>query len=155
MAFDVYQNMYVADTSNDRIQFYTPGSNVGTTVAGTTGSGGTTRAELNNPSALFVDPNGVMYILDAYNYRILRWNPGDAIGTIIVNGRGSGTTLDRIGLSGAMFVDGQYNIYVSEQGNHRVTKWLNGNNNISFLVKQRHVRRRSSSFFILLRWPVD
>lgn len=127
--------MYVADTSNQRIQFYLPGSNVGTTVAGVTGSGGTSRSELNSPSAVAVDQNGVMYILDTGNYRVLRWSPGDTIGTVIVNGRGSGTTLDRIGYSLDLFLDGQYNIYVSEQNNHRVTKWLNGNNNMSLLVK--------------------
>lgn len=90
--------------------------------------------KLYNPSALYVDSTGTMYILDTYNYRVLKWQVGDPIGTTIVNGRGSGTTLDKIGRSNGFFVDTNYNIYVSEFGNNRITKWLNGNNTAGSLV---------------------
>lgn len=110
------------------------GSNIGMTVAGVTGTAGSSRAELNNPSAIFVDPNNNMYILDTNNFRVLRWQLGESFGTVIVNGRGSGSTLDRIGLSYCMFVDMQYNIYISDQANHRVTFWTAGNNTISRIV---------------------
>lgn len=75
-----------------------------------------------------------MYILDSSNFRVLRWQVGDPMGTVVVGGRGSGTTFDKITTSYAMFVDNQYNIYVSENGNHRVTKWLNGNTTAGSLV---------------------
>ena len=76
-----------------------------------------------------------MYILDAHNYRVLRWQLGEAFGVIVVNGRGSGTTLDKIGLSYSMYVDMFYNIYISDQGNHRVVLWTAGNNTISRIVR--------------------
>lgn len=85
-------------------------------------------AQLNNPSAIFVDRNDGMYILDTSNFRVLKWDIGEPFGRVVVNGRGSGATLDRIGTSYAMFVDNQFNIFVSENSNHRVTKWFNGNN---------------------------
>ncbi|CAF4902345.1 unnamed protein product, partial [Rotaria sp. Silwood1] len=134
VTFDKYQQMYVADYGNHRIQQYTFGSNVGQTVAGITSSAGSTLGQLNNPSAVYVDANDNMYILDTSNYRILRWELGNQLGTIIVNGRGSGTTLDKIGTSYAMFVFNATSIYVSEYGNNRVTKWIISNNNLGQLM---------------------
>ena len=113
------------------------GSNIGTTVAGFSLGSGASRSELYAPTAIYVDGNGAMYILDSYNYRVLFWRVGEPLGTVIINGRGSGTTFDRIGRSFAMFVDGQQNIYVSDNANSRVTKWFNGNNTISLLVRPK------------------
>ncbi|CAF1116879.1 unnamed protein product [Rotaria sordida] len=149
--FDGYQNVYVADTANHRIQQYSPNSNVGRTVAGVTSSSGTSLAQLNNPSAISFDAHGIMYILDTFNYRVLKWTLGDTFGTVVVNGRGLGTTLDKIGVSYAMFLDSQNNIYVSEYGNHRVTKWWAGNNTVGQLVAGTSVLGNSSD---KLNYPV-
>ncbi|CAF1562543.1 unnamed protein product, partial [Rotaria magnacalcarata] len=132
--FDGYGYMYVVDYNNHRIQRFQSGSNVGTTVAGFNLASGSGRSELYNPSAIYVDSTEAMYILDTYNYRVLKWQVGDPIGTTIVNGRGSGSTLDKIGRSNGFFVDTNYNIYVSEFGNNRITKWINGNNTAGSLV---------------------
>ena len=134
VTFDTYRNMYVADYNNHRIQMYRFGSNVGTTVAGVTGSAGSTRAELYNPTAVFVDNNGTMFICDSLNYRVMRWIVGDNLGTVVAGGRGTGATYDKIGRAFCMFIDSQQNIYLSDNTNHRVTRWNNGNNTISFLV---------------------
>lgn len=75
-----------------------------------------------------------MYILDSMNYRVLRWQVGDPLGTVIVGGRGSGTTFDKIARSYGLFVDIQYNVYVSENANNRVTKWFYGNTTAGILV---------------------
>ncbi|CAF4516191.1 unnamed protein product, partial [Rotaria socialis] len=134
VAFDGYQNMYVVDTSNQRIQFFQSGSSTGITVAGSTGSAGSTMSQLYNPFAIYVDTNGTMYILDAYNYRVLRWQLGDPIGFVVAGGHGSGTTLGTIGLSYGLFLDNQYNIYISDTGNNRVVKWVAGNTTAGLLV---------------------
>ena len=107
---------------------------MGTSVAGSPGALGYGRSELYNPFAIRVSENGTMFILDSYNYRVLRWAVGEPLGTVVVNGRGSGSTFDRIGLSYALFIDGSNNIFVSDAGNQRVTKWFNGNNTLGFLV---------------------
>lgn len=75
-----------------------------------------------------------MYILDTSNYRVLKWQLGDPLGFVVVNGRGSGSTFDKIGLTYSFFIDNQLNIYVSEYGNNRVTRWNNGNNTAGTLV---------------------
>lgn len=91
-------------------------------------------AQLNNPSALYIDTNDNMYILDTSNYRVLRWKIGEPIGTVVVNGRGSGTALNQIGVSYAMYLFNQTCIYVSEYGNSRVTKWVIPDNIVGQLV---------------------
>lgn len=150
--FDGYGYYYVADFNNHRIQRFRPGfyfilrkenhlfllnkgSNVGTTVAGLNPSSGSGRSELYNPSTIIVDQNNNMYILDTYNYRVVKWKIGEPIGTTIVNGRGIGSTFDKIGRSHSMIVDQLFNIYVSEYGNNRITKWFYGNNTGGTLVK--------------------
>lgn len=89
---------------------------------------------MDSPSAIFVRPNGTMYILDSANYRVMRWIFNQSTGVIIAGGRGTGSTLDRIGLSYALTLDAQANVYVSDWTNHRVTMWLDGNTTIGFLV---------------------
>ena len=97
-----------------------------TTVAGglTLGSG---YSELYNPSAIFVDANGTLYILDSRNYRVQKWLYGEPLGFTVAGGYGTGTTTDKISLSYGLFVDRQSNIYISDTGNHRVVLWQAGN----------------------------
>ena len=64
-----------------------------------------------------------MYILDSYNYRVLRWNVGEPLGYIVAGGNGGGSAFNQIGMSYSLFVDHQFNIYISENGNNRVTFW--------------------------------
>ena len=104
------------------------------TVAGNSGSAGSGLSELNGPSAIYMDRNQTMYILDTTNYRVLRWKLGEPLGVVVAGGRGSGTSLTQITTSYAMYVDGQYNIYVSEYGNNRVNKWLPTNTSSGILV---------------------
>lgn len=140
VSYDGYQNLYVADTSNHRIQFFRSGTTTGITVAGNSGSLGYGRSELYNPYGISVTPTGTMFILDTSNHRVLQWQLGEPLGTVVVNGRGSGSTFDRISTSYAFFVDNQLNIYVSEYANERVTRWANGNNTAGTLVRDSFQR---------------
>ena len=113
------------------------GSTSGTSavnVAGYTSAGGTGFSELSYPTAISVDVNGTMYILDTNNYRVVKWLRGEPLGFSVVGNRGPGSTLDKISTSYGMYVDEQMNIYVSEYANHRVTKWFNGNTTAGVLV---------------------
>lgn len=134
MSFDGYRNMYVADYTNNRIQLFPEGSFTATTVAGSSSSAGSSRSELNNPTAISVTPNGTMFILDRDNYRVFRWQLGDTFGTVIAGGRGLGSSFIQIGTCYCIFVDNQYNVYVSENSNNRITIWMNGNTTAGRLV---------------------
>ena len=102
-------------------------------IAGT-GTAGSSYSQLNNPSAIYIDANRVMYILDTSNYRVLRWRIGEPLGYVVAGGHSAGSSLTQITTSYAMFVDSQYNIYISEYGNHRVTMWLSTNTTAGILV---------------------
>lgn len=134
MAVDGYQNLYVADTNNHRIQFYLRGSSVGTTIAGSSGSAGSSFSQLNYPSAILVDSSRAMYILDRTNYRVLKWQHGEPLGYVIAGGNGAGSALNQISTSYAMFLDQQTNIYISDSSNCRVTVWYAANRTSGVLV---------------------
>lgn len=111
------------------------GSFVGTTVAGNPGSAGSGLSELNSPSAVYVDSNQNMFILDTSNYRVLRWKIGDPLGYVVAGVTGSASAaLTRISTSYAMYVDSQSNVYVSDSGNARVTKWSPTNTTYGMVV---------------------
>ena len=122
-------------------------------MAGVTSSGGSTFSQLNNPTAIFVDSNQVMYILDQINYRVLRWAHGEPLGYVVAGGNGAGSALTQISTSYGMFVDSQYNIYVSDSGNSRVTLWQTRNRTSGILVKtfifqRRHNTSELNVFFV-------
>lgn len=81
---DIYGNIYVADTDNQRIQRFPSNSLIGQIVAGTgtAGSG----VQLNHPRAIFI-VGDALYISDIYNYRIQRYSYNAASGTTVAGGK--------------------------------------------------------------------
>jgi sugar lactone lactonase YvrE len=55
---DANQSLFIADSGNQRVQKWLYGATNGTTVAGITGSSGSSLAQLNNPRGVIVDNNG-------------------------------------------------------------------------------------------------
>ena len=96
-------------------------------MAGFTLAGGSGLNELYNPSAIYVTPNGTLFILDTTNYRVQRWAYGEPVGFTVAGGRGLGTLYTQMGTSYGLYVDNRYNVWVSECSNHRVTRWIVGN----------------------------
>jgi hypothetical protein len=82
---DTNSNFYLPQPSNNRIRKATP--SLITTIAGTgyfsfTGDGGpAVNAQLNYPSATYVDTNGNAYIVDQGNCRVRLVNPAGIIST--------------------------------------------------------------------------
>jgi hypothetical protein len=159
--FNVFFNgngfLYVVDYVNHRIQLFQPGlchtshttilqclsSNLGSTsttsatnVAGFTwsGSGGSGNSEFSYPTAIYVDVNGTMFILDYGNYRVMKWLSGQPLGFPVAGSGSSGSTLSQIGTSYGLYLDSQANIYISDYSNHRVTMWYSGNTTAGILV---------------------
>jgi len=105
-----------------------------TTVAGFTLTGGTGYSELYNPTSIFVDLNGTMYIADMTNYRVQKWLSNQPLGFTVAGGHGNGATLDKLGTVYGIFVDSYGNIYVSDNTNNRVTIWFSYNTTAGQLV---------------------
>lgn len=63
VTFDQYENMYVMDSGNERIQRWSSGSLSGTTLVATTA--------LFNPRGLAIDPLGNLAVADCSNHRVV------------------------------------------------------------------------------------
>ncbi|CAF1582415.1 unnamed protein product, partial [Adineta steineri] len=70
---DIYQNVFVADRNNNRVQMFCPNSSIGITIAGNVVSG-SAATQLNGPRGIAFDSSMNMYITDYSNYRIQKFN---------------------------------------------------------------------------------
>ena len=107
LAVDANGNLYIADSSNNRIRKVILSSGIVSTVAGTgvsadTGDGGAaTAATLSNPTDVAVDVPGNVYIADSANGKIRKITISTGIITTVAGG-GQGV-LDNIPATSAIF----------------------------------------------------
>jgi DNA-binding beta-propeller fold protein YncE len=86
------QTLYVSDTLEHAIFIYSPDGK----RLGKIGSWGSGPGELNFPTHLFVDSNGLLYVTDAMNFRVQIFGPdGKVVGSVGTQGD-SAATLDKI-----------------------------------------------------------
>jgi len=124
-------NIFVADTSNNVIRKFTVGGNI-TTVAGngTTGHSGdggpATSAELYNPTGVFVDASGNLFIADSGNQRIREVSASGTITTIAGNGTEGSTGDGGPAASAELYdptgvvVDASGNVFIAAAFNNRI-----------------------------------
>lgn len=128
VCLDAKGNIYVADTRNNRVMQFPKGSNSftnGIVVAGGNGNGINTN-QLSSPTAVFVDANGYLYVADANNYRIQKFDPGStslSAGITVAGGNGIGTNLNQLANPISIGVDGNGNIYVCDGLNNRILQF--------------------------------
>ncbi|HJR09744.1 MAG TPA: NHL repeat-containing protein [Pyrinomonadaceae bacterium] len=131
IAVDAGGNLYVADTSNNRIRKVTPEGSV-TTLAGdgTAGwrDGAAASAQFNAPVGVAVDARGErVYVADTYNDRIRLITTTDGQVTTIAGGSAPGYA-DGAGAAAlfdtpcalALAADGS--LFIADTGNHRLRK---------------------------------
>lgn len=73
ITLDSMGNLYVADSANHRIQLFLAGQNVSTTIAGISGSPGSSAVQLNNPFSVRLDSQLNLYVTDLSNNRIQKF----------------------------------------------------------------------------------
>lgn len=74
---DKNENIFVSDTSNNRVMKFTSGVEYGKLVAGD-GSAGADYYHLNKPLSIYVDEQSSdIYVIDSINKRLQRWTDGD------------------------------------------------------------------------------
>jgi uncharacterized protein (TIGR03437 family) len=135
-------NLYIADQGAHKIRkidssgtistFAGTGNDLGI-VADFSGDGGPAiDADLNNPTAVAIDPSGIIYIADQYNQRIRKVDKSGIITSVTGTGT-SGWTGDggpavsaEVSYPGGMAIDQNGDIYFSDCGNFRIRKISNG-----------------------------
>ena len=139
VAVDGYDNLYIADTDNNRIRKVDAGTGVISTVAGdgTEGFGGdggaATAAQLFLPIDVAPDGAGNLYIADTLNHRIRRVNSAGAITTVAgygptgeggggFGGDGGPAAGARLNSPVGVAVDGYDNLYIADTLNHRIRR---------------------------------
>ena len=128
---DVYldgaKNIYVADAAtnagHNRVQKWAKGDTIGTTVAGGNGDGQAAN-QIGYITAIFVDPNGNVYVSDAANRRVVKWANGATSGTTVAGGYGIGSNLNQIYYGTGIHVDADKNVYVLDGANYVVKKFI-------------------------------
>jgi sugar lactone lactonase YvrE len=84
-------NFYIADNNNHRIMFWTANGTSGVLLAGTTGVSGSDVLHLYCPEDITLDEaQGLLYVADTFNHRIIRYSLGSPSGTVVAGGNGPG-----------------------------------------------------------------
>lgn len=136
VAFDNNGNLYIADTSNNRIRMVAASNGNISTVAGTgtAGFGGdssaATSAQLNAPWGVAISATGDLYIADQNNNRIRMVAASNSnISTIAgssatqgFGGDGGPATSAQLNIPENVALDPAGNLYIADAGNNRVRK---------------------------------
>ncbi|UJR12554.1 hypothetical protein I4U23_016730 [Adineta vaga] len=116
--------LYVADTYNHRIQMWQTEATHGTTVAGITSYYGNGLNQLWYPTAVMVDNNQNMHIVDRNNHRIVRWRIGASAGVIVAGDTVSGVQSNQLYYPMSLNFDSSGSLYVVDTYNNRIQKFL-------------------------------
>lgn len=129
VAIDNSDNVYVADSSGNKIRKITS-AGVVTTLAGSGSYGSTdatgTSASFSGPHALAVDGAGNVYVVDSNNYKIRKITSAGVVTTLA--GSGSAGSVDGTGTAASfkyaagIAVDSSGNVYVADSNNHKIRK---------------------------------
>ncbi|CAF3911058.1 unnamed protein product [Adineta steineri] len=117
---DINFNLYVADSENDRIQFFKYGQMDGMTVAGVEAS---VSFALSNPTSIVLDANDYLFIVDSNNNRIVRSDP-TGFRCLVGCTDAGGSDSDQLRYPWALAFDSYGNIFVTDEYNNRIQKFI-------------------------------
>jgi hypothetical protein len=112
-------DLYVADSSNNRIQLFKSGESNATTIIINGTSGPIT---LLNPRGVVLDADEYLFIVDTANDRIIG---SDVNGFRCVAGcSGAGSEANQLSLPQILSFDSYGNMFVSDSNNNRIQKFI-------------------------------
>ena len=137
VAVDASGNLFIADTSNNRVRMVSPAGIIYTIAGGGTADFGVngvpaTSARLNAPTGVVVDASGNLFIADTGDNRICKISPAGSNGYlsgIITLYAGGGTedfgggvpaTSARLNAPTGVAVDASGNLFIADTGSNRI-----------------------------------
>ncbi len=133
VALDAAQNLYIADTHNNRVRRVNAVTHVITTVGGTgkpgfSGDGGPAgQAQLRAPLALALDASQHLFVADSGNHRVRSIDlSSGAISTVAGTGKqgfsgdGGPAALASFDTPSGLVLDASGNLFIADAGNRRV-----------------------------------
>jgi hypothetical protein len=123
---DINLNLYVADSNNNRIQFFVAGQLIGTTKAGN-GTSGT--ISLAFPTGITLDADGYLFIVDSNNNRVVGSGPNGF--RCLVGCSGTGLASNQLAHPQTLSFDSYGNMFITDRANDRIQKFLLATNSCS------------------------
>ncbi|KPA18527.1 hypothetical protein MHK_001255, partial [Candidatus Magnetomorum sp. HK-1] len=120
VAVDSAGKIYVADSSNNRVQVFTSSGSYDYSF----GSAGTAVGEFNNPYDVAVDSTGKIFVSDRNNHRIQVFSNAGSYDYSIGTGT-SGNTAGEFNSPNGIAIDSSDNLYVADASNHRIQVFSN------------------------------
>lgn len=133
-------DLYVTDFFNYRVQKFINGSVNGTTIAGTSGTAGSSTAQLNGIRYFTFDPTDTfMFVADASNHRIIRFltnSTSNSSGVVVAGGVGASNA--NTGLNNPMGVyylpSVSNDLYITNYNGHNIIRWTPGATSGTFVA---------------------
>ena len=142
-------DLYVADSSNSRIQLFRFGELNATTVAGSTASGTIT---LYYPTSVVLDADTNLFIVDQNSHRIVASGLNGFRCIVGCSGYG-GLDVNQLNYPQSMAFDSYGNLFVVDRNNQRIQKFILMTNSCSkfdkyhiILISERLFNRKNDQF---------
>ena len=132
---DTNLDLYVADCLNHRIQLFPFGQSDAIAVAGTGSSSST--INLNRPTAVILDANKYVFIVDYLSHRIVGSGPNGF--RCLVGCNGAGSAANQLYYARAISFDTYGNIFIADGGNNRIQKLALITNSCSKFIKLENI----------------
>ncbi|WP_108840578.1 IPT/TIG domain-containing protein [Aquimarina sp. Aq78] len=127
IVIDTDNNLYIADSNNQKIRKITPQGVVSTLAGSTSGfaDGQSSAAQFYDPSSIAIDTDNNLYVTDTNNHKIRKITPQGVVSTLagstsgFADGQGSVAQFNR---PYAIAIDTDNNLYIADSYNHKIRK---------------------------------
>ncbi|CAF1105306.1 unnamed protein product [Adineta steineri] len=134
---DSSQNLYVADTYNNRVMLWPNGASTGTIVAGNA-TFGTSFNQIYNPYGIWVDSSSNVYVAEYQNQRVTKWASGATTGILLAgNTSSAGNITSKLASPAGLVYDAlNQDLYIanSATSTSTVLKWHIGDHNATVVA---------------------
>lgn len=133
-------DIYVTDYFNYRVQKFINGSVNGTTIAGTSGTAGSSTSQLNGIRFMTFDPTDTfMFVADGNNHRIIRFmtnSTSNSSGVVVAGGVGASNNVNGLNSPwGVHYLPSvSPDLFITNYNGHNIIRWTPGATSGTFVA---------------------